>query len=356
MQSILFAIIIGISMNIQPAKAQLAGVKEEKQSGQAEKLKAPSNQHAITELLKTVSLTRDIEKQLLQIAIEFDTQAEKVHQERAKLKRARKTAVELVQEIWGADQIEEKISVIELTKVLADAIKTGDVKRYLLVSDLMEEYGYIKSEVITSALSAIPSEEELILVKKLFVDKHPGVFKWMWMMINAESNKKFFTLEMIRILFFAIASDIKHLHVYRNHYIVPLQETAKKTGNHSALKLLGNVDDVLNMLKENDNKKAQLTKNVLHTLLNSYSEARRDVFFFGGISVLYLAASYSFLFLSNNASEIMASSMGVMGVIGGVLAAAIPGLAAAARCSAAFQTKKSIKTAKKAVKALSSRN
>ncbi len=230
MQSILFAILVVISVNIQPAEAQSKDTEKPTEAVRAGDDNLQRTIQAVEEAIK-IELFAKMQKRgsLSEYGV---------------LSSNSDLAFQYVQ------SFREKLRV-HLIQDFIDAIKAGDKNKYIALSNLRKEYGYTESEIIES--SSLSMRE------------------WMQIMVNTPSNQKFFTSAMISTLDSAIAYDSGLLHVYSD-YIVSLRETAQKTGNRSALKFLNNVDKFLMNLNEIYNN-GELRK--YHTLLKSQIRKER---------------------------------------------------------------------------------
>ncbi len=354
MQSILFAILIVISVNIQPAEAQS---KEPEKPKQAEAVQEVDNlqrriiaekdgqaEVAHQELLIRRGARLEIARQAEAAQAVVDGEFKrKIRTELfAKMQNGDDSLESAVEVLSDADAVQYVQSVrkkflVELTTAFIEAIKVGDMERYQALSNLRKEYGYTESQIIISASSTIPFEED-IRVEQFFNDKHSEVFEWMRMLVSAKSNKEFFTLEMIRILSSAISSNIKLLPVYRG-YIVSLEETAQENNNSSALIFLNNVDEFLTKY----NNKEQLTQRLFHILLQYY--IRHLNMASAGISVLFSISMLTVITLFMPPWDGLGFGGKVIG--GGLLVtSALSGWQAVQECRAAFSKKTSEKASK----------
>ncbi len=290
MQSILFAIILVLVVNIQPAEAQSTDLRSKIKSRQraikADQMAIAVKQRAIKverRGIKDKQMRIKIELQEIDLIYFMETNSQKLEENdqreleiNQKANRNRKEARELNQkatefkaraEELGQRAIEldffaemqesghlstdavlfsdslafqyidnfRKEFLAHLIKAFTLAIGAESMEQYLAVSNLSRKYGYNASEMIESSSLSM--------------------FDWMWMMANAPSNQRFFTNQMKLALGSAIAEDRNLLPRSLKH-IVNLQERAKDKRNRSAFRVLYEVDKfLLGKFKESDNNR-----------------------------------------------------------------------------------------------------
>ncbi len=373
MKSILFAILVVISVNIQSTEAQpkepvteRANQAEEPVTERADKAEEPVTERAnqaeepVTERANQAEGAKgtalqplkeynplEIETTFNLLAKALGSQSDHLFNPEVLLRPNVETTMLLINKF-------RKEFLAELRKAVIGAIGTGNVKEYKVLSALMKRYGYNEYDMITLAsLIQVENRSEY--------EKQEEMFSWLQMLIKAPLEKEFFTEEMIRILLLFginINSDIALFSVYLE-YVGALKKTAKEAENRPAFTLLDVFDRFLNNMHVMHNNKNQGTQRVFLNLLRYYkgSTSLVSASVYGGVSATALALGYNFLSslmsvvdfippeVLANPDKVVGSGLTAVAVVAGVQAASI--------CIRAFKRRQDIT---KKMKALNNRN